>query len=80
MTALAATNLGRLFVGIEQNEQYVRLAEGRIANSMQQKPRRSGRSGPGRDLPTEDSPDSVRLRAKAGIALPAFQLVVVQRP
>lgn len=30
-TALAAMKLGRQFVGVEQNEEYVRLAEERIA-------------------------------------------------
>lgn len=31
LTALAALKLGRQFLGIEQNEEYVRLAESRIA-------------------------------------------------
>jgi site-specific DNA-methyltransferase (adenine-specific)/site-specific DNA-methyltransferase (cytosine-N4-specific) len=33
-TALAALNLGRRFLGIEQNEEYVRLAETRIAGLL----------------------------------------------
>jgi DNA modification methylase len=33
-TALAALKLGRRFLGIEQNEEYVRLAETRIAGLL----------------------------------------------
>ena len=37
-TGLAAIKLGRKFLGVERNEEYVRLAEKRIAISMQEKP------------------------------------------
>ena len=36
-TALAAVKLGRQFVGIERNEEYVRLAESRIAALSEEK-------------------------------------------
>lgn len=36
-TALAALKLGRRFLGIERNEEYVRLAEARIAGQLRER-------------------------------------------